>query len=67
MNGEVIVIKQRRDISVMMITKLLDHQLRRQGRRTAERVVNHDDVFDIEYIIHSRHGLYPILFTPVPE
>jgi hypothetical protein len=31
-DGEVIVIKQRRDISVVMIVKLLDNQLRRQGR-----------------------------------
>jgi len=28
--------------------KLLDHQLRRQGRRTAERVVNYNDVFDVK-------------------
>src|SRR5208282_5625531 len=56
-DGEAIVIKQRRDISVMMIMKLLDDQLRRQGRRTAERVVNYHDVFDAKYIIHGRYAL----------
>jgi hypothetical protein len=40
--------------ALVMIMKLLDDQLRRQGRRTAERVVYHHDVFDIEYIIHGR-------------
>ena len=49
------MIEQRRDISVMMIMKLLDDELRRQGRRTAERVVNYNDVFDIKDIIHGCH------------
>jgi hypothetical protein len=31
-DGEAIVIKQRRDIRMMIIMKLLDDQLRRQGR-----------------------------------
>jgi hypothetical protein len=31
-----------------MIVKLLDDELRRQGRRTAEGVVHHDDVFDVK-------------------
>src|SRR5580692_7350595 len=53
-DGEAIVIEQRRDISVIMIMKFLDDQLRRQSRRTAERVVNYHDVFDTEYIIHGR-------------
>jgi len=33
-DGEAIVIKQRRYISVMMIVKLLNEQLGREGRRT---------------------------------
>ena len=56
-DGEAIVIKQRRDISVMMIMKLCDDQLRRQRRGTAKRMVNYNDVFDIKQIVHGRHGL----------
>jgi hypothetical protein len=37
-DGEAVVIEQRRDIGMMMIVKLPDNQLRRQGRRTAEVV-----------------------------
>ena len=40
----------------MIIMELLDEQLRRQSRRAAERVVNHDDILNTEYIIHGRHG-----------
>ena len=56
-DGKAIVIKHRRDISVMMIMELLDEQFGRQSRRAAERVVNHDDILNAEYIVHGRHGL----------
>jgi hypothetical protein len=38
----------------MMIVKLFDDQVRRQGRCTAERVANDSDVFDTKYIIRGR-------------
>ena len=44
-DGEAIGVEQRRDIGVIMIMEQFDHQLRRQGRRTAERVVDDDDIF----------------------
>ena len=56
-DGKAIVIKHRRDISVTMIVELLYEQLGRQSRRAAERVVNHDDILNAEYIVHGRHGL----------
>src|ERR1700690_1843864 len=47
-DGKAIVIKHRRDISVMMIMKLLDEQVGRQSRRAAERVMNHNDILNSE-------------------
>ncbi len=41
----------------MMIMELLDEQLGRQSRRPAERVMNHNDILNAEYVVHGRHGL----------
>ena len=41
----------------MMIVELLDEQLGRESCRAAERVVNHNDILNVEYIVHGRHGL----------
>ena len=51
------MIKHLRNISVMMFVELLDEQLGRQSRCAAERVVNHNDIPNAEYIIHGRYGL----------
>src|SRR5580704_2267104 len=51
------MIKHSRDISAMTIMELLDEKIGRQSRRAAERVVNHNDILNAEYIIHGRHGL----------
>ena len=56
-DGKAIMIKHRPDISVIMIVELLDEQLGSQSRRAAERVVNHDDILDAEYVVHGRHRL----------
>jgi hypothetical protein len=56
-NGEAIAIKQRRDIGVLMIVKLVEEDLRREGSCAARRVLNHNDVLNVEQIIHfcDRH------------
>src|ERR1700683_1516823 len=56
-DGKAIMIKHPRDVSGMMIVELLDEELGRQSRRAAERVVNHNDILNAEYIVHGRHGL----------
>ena len=40
-----------------MIVELLYEQLGRQSRRAAERVVNHVDILNAEYIVHGRDRL----------
>jgi hypothetical protein len=51
------VIEQRRDIGVAMIVKFFEEDLGREGGCAAKRVVNHNDVLDVEQIVHfgDRH------------
>jgi hypothetical protein len=55
-NGHAILIKQRRDISVIVIVEFLEDALRHVGRSAAKRVVNYNDVSNVEQEIHFRYG-----------
>jgi hypothetical protein len=53
-DGQAIVIKQRRDIGVVMIAKLVEEDLGRESGCPAKRVVNHNNVLNVEQEVHFR-------------
>src|SRR5580698_1179553 len=54
-NSHALLIKQGRNICVISVVELLEEALRHERRSTAKRVVNYDDVLDVEQIIHLGH------------